>query len=176
MVERLRDGGHDERQAFRDGAGPAGEVDDKRAAAHAGGGAGEDGGLHLRIALQPHDLAEAGQLLIQHGARGLGRHIARRRAGPAGGEDEGTPFLVSQPAERGFERGAVVGQQDADPLERFGEKMLGHALDLGAAGIGIDAAGRAVAEGDAGDLHCLCFSRTRMPPMLMAWSTALHMS
>src|SRR5258708_5997063 len=113
------------------------------------------------------------------GGRGAGREPARwlwGAAGAAGGEDERAMALVGQPAQRRLKRGAVVGQEHAGPLERLGKMSPRDPLNLRAALVRVNAGGRAVAEGDAGNLHCLCFSRRRMPPMLMAWSTALHMS
>lgn len=85
-------------------------------------------------------------------------------------------FLIAEGAEEGFDAIPVVGHDVADPLD-FGEAVFGEdTFDFGAGEIFVDPCAGAVAEGEAGDFHCLVFSVTVMPPMDMVLSTALHMS
>ena len=85
-------------------------------------------------------------------------------------------LLVREAAQGGLQQRAIIGQEHAGPYQGLGKMTGREAFDLRAAGVRIDAVRRPVAEGDAGDFHVLRFSRTRMPPIDMALSTALHMS
>ena len=175
MIDRLDNGRQDERQAFADRARIAGEIDDERAAARAGGGAGEDRGLYLLERGHAHDFAEARQLTLEHRARRLRRNVARRGTGAAGCDDEPVR-LLAQPAEERLQRRLLVRHKDARPFDRVREVLGEEALDRRAAAVFIHARRRAVAEGDAREFHCFIFSVTRMPPMTISLSTALHMS
>ena len=73
-----------------------GQVEDQRAAADHGDLARQDRGRHELQADAAHLLAEARHLAIGHGERGLGRHVARRRAGAAGGDHEVAALLVDE--------------------------------------------------------------------------------
>ena len=176
MPEGFADGGEDEGQAFADGAGIAREIDEERPPAGARGGAREDRGGHFGKGLHAHDFAEAGQLALQHGARGLGRDVTRRRAGAAGGKHEGAVLGVAQPAERGFDFRPLVGDEHSHPLRHLSAVLRPHALDLRPASVLVNARARPVAQCHAGDLHSLRFSVTRISPMTICLSTALHMS
>ena len=175
MVEAFGDGGHQRREAFGDGFGVAGEVDDEGAAADAGGGAGEDGGGDFGEGDGAHDFAEAGHFFFDDSASSLGRDIARCGAGAAGGDDEGTA-IGAQLAEGGFDAGTVVREEDALELDGFGKHLAQDAFDFRAAFVFVDAAAGAVAEGDASDFHFLILETRWMPWMTMVLSTALHMS
>ena len=176
MIERFGDGGHEQRQALGDGTRPAGEVHDERTPADARRGAGENRCFHFLVILHPHDFPETGQFLFQHGVGRLRGDVARRGTGAAGGEDEGAVLLVRETAQGGLQHRAIVGQEHASPFQGLGKMTGREALDLRAASVSIDAVRRPVAEGDAGNFHDLRFSRTRMPPIDIVLSTALHMS
>lgn len=111
MFEAFAEGGGEEAEAFADGLGAAGEVDDEGAAAGAGGGAGEDGGGGDGEGFHAHDLAEARELAVEDGAGGLGCDIAGRGAGAAGGDDEVAVFVVAELDENGGKFPAFVGEE-----------------------------------------------------------------
>lgn len=145
-------------------------------AAGAGGGAGEDGGGDFLETAHAHGFAESGELAFENGAGGFRCVIAGRRTGATGGEDELALFLIAEVAEEGFYFGSVVGHDVAVPLD-FGETgFCEDAFNFGAAEVFVDSGAGAIAEGEAGDFHCLVFPVTEMPPMDMVLSTALHMS
>ena len=75
-----------------------------------------------------------------------------------------------------FDGIALVRHDDADPLDLAVAGLVEDALDLRTAAVLVDSGAGAVAEGEAGDFHSLIFSTTRMSPMTMPLSTALHMS
>jgi hypothetical protein len=75
-------------QRLGDRLGLARQVDDQRPAADHRHLARQDGRGHEGQADLAHLLAEARHHLVRHRQRGLGRHVARRRAGAAGGQHQ----------------------------------------------------------------------------------------
>ena len=135
-------------QTVADAAGAAGEVDDEGARADAGGTAGERGAREAGVDCHPERLRDAGRLLVEHGTRGLGRDVARREAGAAGGEDEVGPVRVGPGSEDGRDSDGIVGHQVAPGeiiavLRRPGGDRV-------ARGIGAIAAGAGVGDGEDG--------------------------
>ena len=69
-------------------AGRAGQVDDERATEDAGGAAREEPVRRLRDRVRPERLGDPRRLALEHGARRLGRHVARREPRAAGRQHE----------------------------------------------------------------------------------------
>ena len=65
-----------------------------------------------------HLLAKAGHVLGGDGQRGLGRHIAARRAGAAGGQHQIAAGVVDQVDQRFGNRGLVIRNQSLHALPR----------------------------------------------------------
>ena len=136
MFQALADRGKERREAFADGAGVAGEIDDERVAARAGGGAGEDGGGNFGETDGAHGLAEAGEFAVEDVAGCLRRKVAWRGAGAAGGDDEVAAVVVAEGAQGGRDGGAIVGYEAGEESWRGINGGGEDALDLGAGGSG----------------------------------------
>ena len=81
------------------------QVDDQRLAADHRDLARQDRGRHEAQADRRICSPKPGISLVGDGERRLGRHVARRRAGAAGGEDQVAARVVDQLAQRRADRG-----------------------------------------------------------------------
>lgn len=98
-------------QRFADGLRLPGQVDDQAAAAYDGGLATENRGRYEMPRDAAHLLAEARHLALAHRQCGFGRHVARRRPGTAGGDDEMAVLRVGQLDQCAFDQRALVRDQ-----------------------------------------------------------------
>ena len=76
------------REAVAAAARRAGKIDDERASVHAGDAAREQRVRRLRDRVGADRFRDPGRFAVDHRARRLRRHVARRDAGAAGREDE----------------------------------------------------------------------------------------
>lgn len=176
MAEGFVDCGDEEWEALADGAGISGEIDEESGASGACGGAGEDGGGDSGERLGADDFAEAWEFAIENRPRGFWGDIAWAGAGAAGGEDELAIEEIAEIAESLFDLGLFVGEDYGDPFGVTAIEFGPDAFDFRATEVFVDACLGTIAEGDAGNFHCLIFSVTRMLVMLIWESTALHIS
>jgi hypothetical protein len=129
------------------------EVDDERAAARARHAARQRGARELGPGHAPHVLGDPGRLALEHGARGLGRHVARREPGAAGGEHElgRVPPRVAPGEELAHDGRPLVGHERArgrGAAARGGPRRGGLAR-----GVVALAARAGVGDGEDGDAH-----------------------
>ena len=80
--------GLQDREAVAAAAGRAGEIDDERPSVHAGDSAREESVRGLRERVGADRLRNSGRFAVDHRARRLRRHVARRHAGASGREHE----------------------------------------------------------------------------------------
>ena len=85
----------------------------------------QDGGGHEFQADPAHLLAEAGHELVGDGERGLGRDVARGRAGAAGGEHQMAAGLIDQLDQGRLDHRLLVRNQ-----ARFSVRQAGLAMAL----------------------------------------------
>jgi hypothetical protein len=122
------------------------------------------------------DFAEAGEFLLQNGARRFGRHIALGESRAASGDDERATDVVRQVTQGRFNFSHVIGKNSGDEFNRLCPNAGENTLDLRPARILVDASRCAVAAGDAAHFHFLIFSTTLISEITIFLSTALHMS
>ena len=117
QVDAVGHGGEDARnlrqplQRLADRFRLSGQIDDQRALADHRHLAGEDRGGHELQADGAHLLAEAGHHLVGDRERRLGRDVARRGSGAAGGEHQVAAALVHQLLQRPLDHRLLVGDE-----------------------------------------------------------------
>ena len=99
--------------------GRPGHVDDQAPPADADEAAGQRRERRRAAALGAHGLGDAGDLVVEDRRRRLGRHVARRQAGPARGDDE--PVRRGARDERLLDRPLLVGHDP--PLDAEAELL-----------------------------------------------------
>jgi hypothetical protein len=108
----------------------------------------QDRGRHVLQADLAHLLAEARQHLVRHRQRGFRRHVARRRAGAAGGHDQVAAGRVAQLDQGPLDQRLLVGDQAVLHAPGRGQRCAEPLAQGGNALVLVDAAGGAV-----GDRH-----------------------
>lgn len=88
VVQEMRQRLQNRVEAFCDGFGASGKIDDDGGATDAGGLTREHGGWHLCDGSGAHDLTNAGDELLANCSRGLGGDVAWGRARTTSGEDK----------------------------------------------------------------------------------------
>ncbi len=162
-------------ERFRDRLRLTGQVDDQRLAADHRHLPRQDRRRHEAQRDLAHLFAEAGHFLVGHGQRGLGRHVARRRAGAAGGEHEVAAGVVDQFAQRRADLRGLVGDQPRLPLHRVAQRALQPVAQRGQPLVFVDAARGAVADRHQADAHRIEFAHGVAPPStngLTNWNSA----
>jgi hypothetical protein len=127
----------DDRPRLADRLRRSGEVHDQRTAADARDAAREDAERRVLARVGPDRLGVPRRLALDHVARRLRRDVVGREPRPAGREDEPDAVVVSEPAQPGGDRLAVVGDclvHDLEPgaLAARHELRPGHVLTLAA--------------------------------------------
>ena len=110
-VDAVGDSGEDGIEAFADGFGFAGEVDEEGLVANPGGLAAEDGGGDVLQAGGAHEFAESRHHFVADGFCGFRGDVAVSRPGAASGDDEATVFLVHEFDEGRFDLVLLIGDE-----------------------------------------------------------------
>lgn len=139
QIDAIRNRGENRVQASANRRGPARQIDNQARAARAGDLARKDCGWNFDQTHGPHEFAEAWQEPIAHRLCRLGRDVPRARPCAAGGEDERASFTISEIAQGGLNRRALVRHEPAHRSPLRGEKIPECSFDSRAALIVIDA-------------------------------------
>ena len=94
-----------------------------------------------------------GKQLVAHGLGRLGRHVAPRRAGAAGGDDEATALVVAHRLQRRFDLLLLVRNDERVRLPVAGECLEQELDDGGAALVLVHAPAGPVGDGEDADFH-----------------------
>ena len=139
-------------QCFLDRFGLTGQVDDQRLFANHRDLPRQDRGRHEFEADLAHLFAKAGHFAVSHGECCFWCHVAKCRAGAAGGQHQMAAFFVDEFLQCCFDHRLFVGNQPGHRAPWWiADRELEPAFQRGDAFVLINAFGRAVADGDEPD-------------------------
>ena len=151
QVEAIGDGGEDGLQAIVDRRRFARQVENQCLAAHTRRLARKNRCRHKLQRGGAHQLAETRQHLVADGFGRFRRHVAQRRAGTAGRNDQAAAFLIGQLDQRRLDLRLLIGNDAGDGFPRRGQRPGKPITDRRAAPVFVNALTGAIGNGQDAD-------------------------